>query len=57
MAIQYGRDYWDGERQYGYGGYSYDGRWRPVYEGRDLHGKLLSRIGAGFLRQNQDLLE
>ena len=57
MAIQYGRDYWDGERQYEYGGYSYDGRWRPVYEGRDLHGKLLSRIGAGFLRQNQDLLE
>ena len=23
-------EYWDGERQYGYGGYHYDGRWLPV---------------------------
>lgn len=30
IAKQYGRDYWDGERQYGYGGYSYDGRWLPI---------------------------
>ena len=22
--------YWDGPREYGYGGYRYDGRWRPV---------------------------
>jgi ubiquinone/menaquinone biosynthesis C-methylase UbiE len=22
--------YWDGPREYGYGGYNYDGRWRPV---------------------------
>lgn len=29
-AIQFGKDYWDGERQYGYGGYHYDGRWRSV---------------------------
>jgi len=26
-AKQYGRDYWDGDRKYGYGGYRYDGRW------------------------------
>ncbi|MBI4356167.1 MAG: class I SAM-dependent methyltransferase [Candidatus Omnitrophica bacterium] len=32
IAKQFGRDYWDGERQYGYGGYTYDGRWRPVAE-------------------------
>ena len=32
VAIQYGQDYWDGERQYGYGGYRYDGRWRPIAE-------------------------
>jgi len=25
-------DYWDGERQYGYGGYYYDGRWKKVAE-------------------------
>ena len=23
-------DYWDGKRQYGYGGYVYDGRWNSV---------------------------
>lgn len=30
VAKLFGKDYWDGERQYGYGGYSYDGRWRNV---------------------------
>ncbi len=30
IASQFGADYWDGERQYGYGGYKYDGRWRPI---------------------------
>lgn len=30
IAKQYGYDYWDGERQYGYGGYHYDGRWEVV---------------------------
>ena len=30
VARQFGRDYWDGERRYGYGGYRYDGRWRPL---------------------------
>lgn len=32
VAIQYGQEYWDGDRQYGYGGYRYDGRWRTVAE-------------------------
>jgi len=27
---EYGELYFDGPRVYGYGGYSYDGRWRPV---------------------------
>src|ERR1700722_2814594 len=30
VARQFGRDYWDGERRYGYGGYRYDGRWRSL---------------------------
>jgi protein-L-isoaspartate(D-aspartate) O-methyltransferase len=30
LAIQYDLDYWDGNRQSGYGGYRYDGRWRKV---------------------------
>lgn len=29
-AKQYGYDYWDGDRRYGYGGYRYDGRWESV---------------------------
>jgi SAM-dependent methyltransferase len=34
MAVgrQYGKDYWDGDRRYGYGGYRYDGRWAAVAE-------------------------
>jgi SAM-dependent methyltransferase len=30
VASRYGAEYWDGERQYGYGGYRYDGRWAPL---------------------------
>lgn len=32
IARQYGRDFFDGDRLYGYGGYSYDGRWVPIAE-------------------------
>jgi protein-L-isoaspartate(D-aspartate) O-methyltransferase len=32
IAKHYGKDYWDGDRKYGYGGYRYDGRWRPIAE-------------------------
>lgn len=30
IAGQFGKDYWDGDRKYGYGGYKYDGRWLPI---------------------------
>ena len=30
IAKQFGYDFFDGERKYGYGGYKYDGRWAPV---------------------------
>ena len=30
VARKYGKDYWDGDRRYGYGGYRYDGRWSVV---------------------------
>lgn len=56
VAIQYGKDYWDGERQYGYGGYSYDGRWNPVAQAMaDYYGikpgdKILDvGCGKGYL--------
>ena len=33
LACKYGMEYWDGARQYGYGGYKYmDGYWKPVAE-------------------------
>ncbi|MCP4036522.1 MAG: class I SAM-dependent methyltransferase [bacterium] len=32
VAREYGEDYWDGDRRYGYGGYRYDGRWKSVAE-------------------------
>lgn len=56
VAIQYGKDYWDGDRKYGFGGYKYDGRWRPVAEAMARHYELKpgSKIldvgcGKGFL--------
>lgn len=30
VARRFDRDYWDGDRRYGYGGYKYDGRWNVV---------------------------
>lgn len=32
VARQYGREYFDGPREVGYGGYRYDGRWVPIAE-------------------------
>lgn len=32
VAKRFGKDYWDGDRKYGYGGYRYDGRWRSMAE-------------------------
>lgn len=32
IAREYGREYFDGSRDTGYGGYRYDGRWVPVAE-------------------------
>lgn len=32
VAKQFGADFWDGDRRYGYGGFRYDGRWKPVAE-------------------------
>lgn len=30
IAKQFGREFFDGERKFGYGGYKYDGRWKAV---------------------------
>ncbi len=52
VAIQYGKDYWDGDRRYGYGGYRYDGRWRSVAEAMAKHyglkpGDKVLDVGCG----------
>lgn len=53
VAKQYGYDYWDGERKYGYGGYKYDGRWRVVAERLAKHyqlqpGQKVLDVGCGM---------
>jgi ubiquinone/menaquinone biosynthesis C-methylase UbiE len=47
LAIQWGKEYWDGDRKNGYGGYRYDGRWRPVAEAMVKHYGLMP--GASIL--------
>ena len=40
VAKKFGKDYWDGDRKYGYGGYQYDGRWRSLAETLAKHYRL-----------------
>lgn len=52
VAKRFDKDYWDGERHYGYGGYSYDGRWRVVAEAMAKHyqlqaGQRVLDVGCG----------
>jgi SAM-dependent methyltransferase len=42
ISRQYGREYFDGDRAYGYGGYRYDGRWKPIAEDIISHFNLKS---------------
>ena len=64
VAKQYGFEYWDGDRRYGYGGYKYiPGRWKPVAEALIDHYQLNSSskildvgCGKGFLLLELQLL-
>ena len=64
-AKQYGFDYWDGDRRFGYGGYKYmQGRWAKVAQQLiDLYGlragsKILDvGCGKGFLLYEIQLLQ
>lgn len=51
-AKQYGFDYWDGDRKFGYGGYKYDGRWQKVAKAMADHygiksGDRILDVGCG----------
>jgi ubiquinone/menaquinone biosynthesis C-methylase UbiE len=52
IARKFEKDFFDGERIYGYGGYKYDGRWKPVVKDFIEYYNLTSNssildIGAG----------
>jgi ubiquinone/menaquinone biosynthesis C-methylase UbiE len=52
LAKKFGKDYWDGDRKTGYGGFKYDGRWRPVAEKIAAHyqlqpGQKVLDVGCG----------
>jgi len=56
IARKFDKDFWDGERRYGYGGYKYDGRWGVVANKLIEHYRLSENAkildvgcGKGFL--------
>jgi protein-L-isoaspartate(D-aspartate) O-methyltransferase len=52
LAKKWDVEYWDGDRKTGYGGYSYDGRWRKVADAMVQHygikaGDRILDVGCG----------
>ena len=52
IAGQWGFDYWDGDRKYGFGGMRYDGRWLPIAQRIAAHyglkpGMRVLDVGCG----------
>ena len=52
VAVRFGKEYWDGDRRFGYGGMRYDGRWRVVAEALAKHyglrrGDRILDVGCG----------
>jgi SAM-dependent methyltransferase len=63
-SIKFSKNYWDGDRKYGYGGYKYDGRWIKIAEKiikkykLDNNSKVIDLgCGKGFLLKDlKDIL-
>lgn len=52
IAKRFDKEYWDGDRRWGYGGYHYDGRWRRVADEMAKHyglkaGDRVLDVGCG----------
>lgn len=52
VAKKFEKDYWDGDRKFGYGGFRYDGRWRAVANELAKHyqlkpGQKVLDVGCG----------
>lgn len=52
VAKRFERDYWDGDRKHGYGGYYYDSRWFPIAQALARHyqlrpGQRVLDVGCG----------
>lgn len=62
LALKFGREYFDGAREQGYGGYRYDGRWIPVAKRIVQHfglkpGDRVLDVGCAKAFLVKDLLE
>jgi len=63
-SVKFSKNYWDGNRKYGYGGYYYDGRWKEIAKKIIKKYKLNNKskiidlgCGKGFLLKDiKDLL-
>ena len=64
VASEYGQDYWDGDRKFGYGGYNYiPGRWKNLAKDLILNYSLTEKskildigCGKGYLLQELKIL-
>lgn len=50
IAAQRGKEFFDGDRNYGYGGYVYDGRWKVVAQ--KISDNFLNNVNCNFLQIN-----
>ena len=62
LAKKFDYDYWDGDRKVGYGGFTYDGRWRKVADEMVAHyglkpGDKILDVGCGKAFLLYDLIQ